>query len=160
LRNNEGRTTNDEGVTAALKSYADRGVFRGFRAAPSRGGRVEYRFLWLTRKPTIAVFDPRRHTLRFPSLLPGLDCQTAADLRRIVTSRTDRTQPAHKRLDARRARISSSLQRGDFALRVEIRGRNHSYAVSQALNLINEMFLTLHERHPDYLVAQFNISAE
>jgi hypothetical protein len=147
-------------VTEILQSYADRGVFRGFRAAPGRGGCVEYQFLWLTRKPTIAVFDPGSRTLRFPSLLPGLDRRTAAGLRSLVTSRTDRTQPAHKRLDRRRLRISSSLQRGDFTLRVEIRGANHAYAVSRALNLINELFVTLHESRPDYLVAQFNISAE
>ena len=147
-------------ITRALQSYANRGVFRGFRATPAGGGRIEYEFVWLTRKRMTTVFDPRSRTLRFPSLLPAIDRQAAAELKSIVMSRTDRRQPAHKRLDARRARISSSLQRGTFTLRMQIRGTNHDYGVRQALNLINELFVALHERHPEYLVAQFNISTE
>jgi hypothetical protein len=32
--------------------------------------------------------------------------------------------------------------------------------VSQLLNLVNELFLMLHETYPDYLVAEFGLSAE
>ena len=94
LRNNEEQITNDETVTAALQSYADRGVFRGFRATPAPRGRVEYQFLWLTRKPMSAVFDSRRRRLVFPSLFPGLDqnggSRVAGDRR--VTNRTRSTR--------------------------------------------------------------------
>lgn len=147
-------------MTTALQAYADRGVFRGFRATRAARGRVEYQFLWLTQKPTRAMFDARGATLRFPSLFPGLDRAAAAELRAMVTSRTNRDQPAHKRLDARRARVTGSVRNGDFWLRVDIRGRNHAYAVSKALNLINECFLALHEGHPEYLVERFGISTE
>ena len=57
--------------TAALQAYADRGVFRGFRATPAPRGRVEYQFLWLTRKPMRAVFDSRRRVLTFPRCFPA-----------------------------------------------------------------------------------------
>ena len=159
-RNNEERITNDKRVTAALQAYADRGVFRGFRATPAPRGRTEYQFLWLTRKPMRAVFEGRAGALRFPAVFPGVDKHTAAQLKAIVGSRTDRDQPAHKRLDARRARISGTVRQGDFWLLVDIRGRNHEYAVTRALNLINELFLALHEGHPEYLVERFGISAE
>jgi hypothetical protein len=147
-------------ITPALQRYADRGVFRGFRAAPAPRGRVDYQFLWLTRKPMHAVFDPRGRSLRFPALFPGIDKQTGAQLKSIVTSRASRDQPAHKRLDARRARITATVRRGDFWLSVDIRGHNHAYAVTRALNLINELFLALHEGHPEYLVERFGISTE
>ena len=147
-------------MTAALQAYADRGVFRGFRANPVSRGRVEYQFLWLTRKPMRAMFEPRSGALRFPSLFPGIDRGSAAELRSIVTSRANRDQPAHKRLDARRARITGTVRGGDLSLTVVIRGRNHAYAVSKALNLINECFLALHEGHPEYLVERFGISTE
>lgn len=149
-----------EPVTSALQSYADRGVFRGFRATPGTRGRIEHQFLWLTRRPMTAVLDPRRKTLTFPSLLPGIDRSTAADLSAIVKARTGREVPAHKRVDSRRARISSARRNGDLSLAIEIRGQNHAYAVRHALNVINEMFLMLHERHPEYLVAHFGISTE
>jgi hypothetical protein len=160
LRNNEERIANDERVTAALQAYADRGVFRGYRATPAPRGRVEYQFLWLTRKPMAATFDSRGRVLTFPSLFPGVDTATAAQLKSLAASRSDRDQPDHKRLDARRARFASALRKGDFSLSIEIRGNNHDYAVGKALNLINELFLWLQERHPEYLIERFGFSAE
>ena len=148
-----------EPVTRALQSYADRGVFRGFRATSSNG-RVEYAFVWLTRKPISAVFDARTRTLTFPSLFPAIDKAAAADLKAVIAARGDRDQPAHKRIDARRARLTGAVRRGDLWIAVEIRGSNHEYAVKHALSVINELFVTLHEQRPDYLIGQFGISAE
>lgn len=107
-----------------------------------------------------ATFDAGRQRLSFASLFPGLERVTAAELRSMVAGRTMRQQPAHKRLDARRARVTSAVRNGDFSLSVEVRGRNHAYAVKQALNLVNELFLVLRERHPDYLIERFGLSTE
>lgn len=107
-----------------------------------------------------ATFDSRRRVLSFPLLFPGVDTTTAAQLKSMVASRSDRDQPDHKRLDARRARLIGTVRKGDFSLAIEIRGGNHAYAVTKALNLINELFVMLHERHPEYLVHAFGISAE
>ena len=57
-------------------------------------------------------------------------------------------------------RLACAVRKGDFSLSVEIRGRNQEYAVSKALNLVNEMFVALHEGHPEYLVQHFGISQE
>jgi hypothetical protein len=142
-----------------LQSYADRGVFRGFRATPS-AGRIEYAFVWLTRKPMAAVFDSRTRALKFPALFPGIDKTSASDLKTLAAARSERDQPAHKRIDARRARVTTSLRKGAMSLTVQIRGKNHDYAVKSALNLINEMFVSLHEHHPEYLVDQFGLATE
>ena len=63
-------------------------------------------------------------------------------------------------MDARRARLACTVRKGDFSLSVDIRGRNQEYGVRKALNLVNEMFVALHEGHPEYLVQQFGISQE
>jgi hypothetical protein len=147
-------------ITAAFRAYADRGVFRGFRATPAARGRIDYQFLWLTRRPMTATCDPRRRTLSFPSLLPDLDAGAAREVKALVAARTDRAQPVHKRLDARRARITGAVRKGGFSLTVEIRGDNHDYAVKKALNLINELFVALHEAHPAYLVEAVGLSTE
>jgi hypothetical protein len=78
----------------------------------------------------------------------------------LVRSRTARGQPAHKRVDARRASLSGSVKEGDWSLVVHIRGANHAYAVQRALNLVNELFLLLHESHPEYLIERFGLSPE
>ena len=149
-----------EPVSEALQAYADRGVFRGFRATPIARKKIEYQFLWLTKKPMTAVFDPAKKRLSFPSLLPQLDKQGAALMKAVVDLRSTRNQPEHKRVDARRGKISSAVRKGDFSLMMEIRGANHEYAVSKALNVINELFVTLHEHHPDYLIERFGLSTE
>ena len=67
---------------------------------------------------------------------------------------------AHKRLDARRATVASSLRGNDWSLTMKVRGSNYEYATRAALNLVNELFLLLHERYPDYLIERFGLSAE
>ena len=156
----ESGTGGRDPVTAALQSYADRGVFRGFRATPATSGRVEYQFVWLTRKPVSAAFDPRTRTLRFPSVFPRIERPSAADLRKVIAERHDRKQPAHKRLDARRMRVSVGVRNRELSLAAQIRGNNHDYAVSTTLNVINEMFVMLQQHHPDYLTREFGLSAE
>jgi hypothetical protein len=137
-------------------------VFRGFRAAPATRGRVEYQFMWLLKRPMRVVFDTRRGVLAFPALFPGAGGQPAMalELKTLVAGRTRKDQPAHKRLDARRARITSAVRQGAWSLAVEIRGANHEYAVRHALNLVNELFLALHASYPEYLVEHFGMSTE
>jgi hypothetical protein len=147
-------------LTPALKAYADRGLFRGFNATPVARGRVEYEFLWLTRRPMRAVFDSRASTLAFPALLPSLPDDAAKDARLIVSSRSGRGVPAHKRIDARRARVAGAMRGGAFSLTVTVKGDNHAYAASRALNLINELFVELQASHPAYLIETFGFSTE
>jgi hypothetical protein len=149
-----------DGVSQALQAYADRGVFRGFRATPAARRRIDYQFHWLTKKPMTAVFDPASRRLTFPALLPQIDRQAAARMKSVIDARTAKNQPGHRRIDARRGKISSAVRKGDFSLVMEIRGQNHDYAVSKALNVINELFVTLQEHHPDYLIDRFGFSTE
>jgi len=84
----------------------------------------------------------------------------AAQLRSLVIARASRTQTAHKRLDARRARTSCAVRDGALSLAVVIRGANGEYAVRHALNLVNDLFLLLQEHYPEYLVERFGLSTE
>ena len=147
-------------MTAVLQSYADRGVFRGFRATPAPPARVTYRFVWLTRQPVQAVFDTRTQTLAFPALLPKISTAGATDAAAVIASRAKRGIPDHKRIDARRARIHGAVRNGGFSLSIAIRGNNHNYGVKTALSVINEIFVRLQERHPEYLVEHFGMSPE
>lgn len=102
----------------------------------------------------------RRGVLTFPALLPQATREVVAEMRALVAARATRAVPDHKRIDARRARLACTVRKGDVTLSVEIRGRNQEYAVKQALNLVNDMFVALHESHPGYLVEHFGISQE
>jgi len=106
-----------------------------------------------------ATFD-RRGILSFPALLPQASPAIVSEMKATVAARSTAAVPAHKRIDARRARLACTIRKGDVSLSVEIRGRNHDYAVSKTLNLVNDMFVALHEAYPDYLVQHFGISQE
>lgn len=149
-------------VTSTLQSYAERGVFRGFSVEERPAGRLEYRFTWLTRRPMTARFDPKTSALTFASLFPDVDPRSrmVAELRALVAERSSRNLPDHKRLDRRRVTIACSVRRGHLSLSIGVRGGHHGYAVRKALNLINELFLVLHETYPDYLIQHFGVSAE
>ena len=129
---------------------------------PGPRGGVEYQFTWLLRRPMRAVFEPRRNALTFAALFPGAggSKKMTLGLRSLVASRGRKDQPTHKRIDARRALVSSALRRGDLSLAIKIRGANHDYAVRRVLNLINELFLSLHDEYPDYLIERFGLSTE
>ncbi len=109
-----------------------------------------------------AMFDASRAQLSFRRLFPRVVAGSAmaADLRGVVAARADRDQPAHKRVDRRRLRLSSNLRRGAWSLEVTVRGANHAYAVRTALGVINDLYLTLLERHPEYLIEHFGLSPE
>jgi hypothetical protein len=149
-------------VSGTLQTYADRGVFRGFSAAPGARGRIDYRFTWLTRQPMSVSFDPDAGVISFPRLFPDAASRgrMVDDLHGLVAGRHSRGLPAHKRVDLRRARLTSRLRSGSWDLAVTVRGGNHEYATRLAVNLINELFLLLQERYPDYLVEQFGFSGE
>lgn len=149
-------------VGAVLQQYADRGVFRGFRTTPRPGGKYEYTFTWLMRRPFTLSHDPARGVLAFRNLFPNLEPRSpiAIALREVVADRTTRRVPAHKRFDGRKAQASCAVRRGTFSLTMRVRGRHEAYAVRQLLNLVNELFLVLHESYPDYLIAQFGLAAE
>jgi hypothetical protein len=109
-----------------------------------------------------AVLDSRDGVLRFPALFPGIDAKSpmVTTLNSVVRSRTRSTQPAHKRIDGRRARVTSIVREREWSLSVAIRGANAQYAVQRTLNLINELFVALHESYPDNLIERFGLSAE
>jgi len=151
-----------EVIARSLQHYADRGVFRGLSSEPGRGGRVEFRFAWLTRQPLTVTYEPRTGALTFRRLLPGVSTKSApfADVTALIEGRRSRAIPAHKRVDGRRVRLSWSTRNGGMSLTVHVRGPHHEYGVQRGLNLVNDLFVLLHAGYPDYLAEHFGLPAE
>jgi hypothetical protein len=149
-------------VGDALQQYADRGVFRGLKVSRRTSGRYEYSIKWLAPRSITLTHDPARRVLAFTSLFPKIGARSpiASALRDVVAARSTRRVPAHKRLDPRKVRAGCAVRGGHFALTMRITGADEADAVSQLLNLVNELFLVLHEAYPEYLVSHFGLSAE
>jgi hypothetical protein len=95
--------------------------------------------------------------------MPGVtkNSAVARALTSVVAARTARAAvPSHKRIDRRRAEVSCSAGARGFSLVLKMHGPQHEYVVRHSLNLINDLFLQLHEAHPEYLVEQFGMSSE
>jgi hypothetical protein len=149
-------------IAAALQGYATRGVFRGFSSRARAGGREEFAFTWLTRKPMRLSYDAESSRLRFIDLWPQVGSYPglAADLKRVVQEHQSAAVPEHRRIDGRRVRLASALRRGSFSLVLTVRGAHQAYAVQRSLNLVNQLFLLLQENYPEYLIECFGFSAE
>lgn len=149
-------------VSDVLQEYTHRGVFRGLSTTRHGGGRHDYTFTWLMSRPFTLSYDPARRTLSFRSLLPRVQPRSpmASALRRVVEERATARVPQHKRFDRRKIRASCGVHRGSFRLTVHVLGSHEEYAVRQLLSLVNELFLTLHDTYPDYLIAEFGLPAE
>lgn len=149
-------------MTRTLQAYADRGVFRGFSVRALRDGRRTYTFVWLTRRAMTVRFDPRSNSLEAPALFPQVEARgtRASELRRMVDERSGRRLPAHKRLDPRRGALTCSVRNRALSLRLAVVGGSHAYGVRYLMNLVNDLFVRLQETDPEYLVAEFGVSAE
>ena len=149
-------------VAGVLQSYADRGVFRGLKCERASGGRHMFTFTWLMRRPMTLGADPSSSVLTFKELLPCVDSKSmmVAELKALVEGRRSRALPEHKRIDGRRAHVTCAVWRGAFSLTITGRGRHYEYALRKALNLVNELFVLLHEKYPDYLIEHFGLATE
>ncbi len=151
-----------EAVTLALQHYADRGVFKGFSSRQGPGGRLDFRFTWLTPRPTMLSYDPPARLITFRNLLPGLRSKSAllVDVKALIDERAGRAILGHKRIDPRRVELGCSVRRGQVSVTLTVRGKHHDYAVRKGLNLVNDIFVLLHSTYPDYLSEHFGLPAD
>ena len=95
-----------------------------------------------------------RPSLTFKELLPDVARASPllADVQELVGSRSARTVPQHRRIDARRvtARCVASARCG-VGRAARSKGRHEAYAVQTGVNLVHEIFTLLQRSYPEYL---------
>jgi len=177
-------------VRRTLLEYAERGVFRGFddRFEDVDDGadpRATFRFFWIGPRPFRISLSPDGRTLAAEGLLPDIDGhpEVLEDLEPFVARRVGVDEdddsgedhgtgsaesgsqpplPAHRRIDPDRAGASLVPHAGPARvdLVVSIRNGHHEYAVRKLLNLINEIWVRLQDRHQRYLWDAFEAPME
>lgn len=155
--------TSRETLLACLQRYADRGIFRGFGATATRGGGLECRFLWHAPFPHRLRFEPRRRTLVFVDLLPGVPYPSAMDraLRAFVAGRSSENLPDHRRVDPTKAGAGCRNRAGAVSIEVRCLDGDWEYAASRAVKLVNEIFLDfLAGPYDAYMVEHFGAPEE
>ena len=151
------------GIARILEAYARRGVFHAFSQSSLGRGRVQFSFRWLLDLPFRLIFDSRLATLTLPGLLPGVSPGSDLDrhLRAFVRQRASPARPAHRRIDPARLRVRYFNRAGIISLGFHLRGKEHQYAASKAIHLVQEIFLDfLTLRHQEYLAKHFELPEE
>lgn len=141
-----------------LESYARRGVFRSFSQTQAEGKQAAFNFTWLWNLPFQLSFDPKRKTLSFKNLLPGVPAGSELNrrLKAFIRQLGSSHQPEHRRLDPTRVSIRYSNLRGNVTISFLVLEDEYEYGVKKALNLINEMFVGFLNVHfPEYAAEQF-----
>jgi hypothetical protein len=145
-------------VRESLQAYADRGIFRGF--SEIRSG--HFQFVWVIHHQMELLVDPSKQTLRFKQLLPGVPAKSAlyAEVKKFIAERHDRELPEHRRIDRKRAEASCANRGGWVSISLKVKNNQYAYGVNKIVNLIHELFVLLRDRHPDYLVENFDVPQE
>jgi hypothetical protein len=145
-------------VRESLQAYADRGVFRGFSETKNE----RFRFVWAVNHLMELSVDTEKHELRFNRLLPNIPAKSAlyAELKSFIERRHDKELPEHRRIDRKRAEVSCSNQGGFVSVSLKVKNNQYAYGVKRIVNLAHELFLHLRERHPEYLMENFDVPQE
>jgi hypothetical protein len=152
-----------EVVAATLEGYARRGVFRGFSPAGAvRQGRAVFRLLWHRDRVFEFVFDTRRNTMRFPVVLPNVPAEMYRELKEFIKARHAADLPDHRRIDSRKAQVTTSNRGGNVALGLRVRSGDDEYGARKLIHLVHEIFLTflLDGRYYEYLVENFDLDPD
>ncbi|MDA0349983.1 MAG: hypothetical protein O3C43_16500 [Verrucomicrobia bacterium] len=149
-------------VRGKLKSYCNRGVFRGYSESSGRLGKTVFKFTWLLDRGFVLECDPQKHTLTLKNLLPHVPNRSHMDqdLRGFVQDRDSNDLPAHRRVDAKRANLSYANRKGTVSLTLTVKKNQYSYGVTKLLNTTNELFGHLHMVHISYLWKYFEVPEE
>ena len=134
-------------VDRMLRSYAEKGVFKGYARLQHSPGVARYRIRWFYSRPMDVALDRRRQTISLPEFLPSIDLDPALvrDLRTFLRNMS--ALPEHRRVDETRARLT--LRRKGDALTLAVRSLDGDleYACRMLVHIANEVLLVFLSSH-------------
>ena len=147
---------------AVLQAYAERGVFKDYRATAGRNGVTHFDFDWLYGQPFSLSCDPRHQRLTLTDLLPAIqgDSMMYGELKAFLKGRADADVPEHRRIDPALATLTPRLREGVVSLELTLAGGDYEYGTRKLVNLAHETFLFLSEYWADYMWENFELNME
>lgn len=145
-----------------LQAYGTRGVLREMVEQTARGGRVEFRFVWLLDRQFTLVFDPAKAQFVLKDLLPSVAAKSDIDraVRAFVAGRSDKALPPHRRIDPSRMTVTLTVRGGSLSAVFDVKRSQYGYAVPKILNFCNELFGHLNMYQIQYMWAHMGVPEE
>lgn len=107
------------------------------------------------------MYDVSRKSLRFPVVLPKAPRAMYEDFKKFVARR--QTEPLeHRRIDAKKVRISCSFKNGNIALLFTAKDGDLQYAAEKLINLVHEVFLVFLRDglYYEYMIETFEVDRD
>jgi hypothetical protein len=134
-------------VDGILRTYAEKGVFKGYARMKHSPSAAHYRISWFYSRPMDVYLDRKRQSISLPDFLPSIDLEPALapNLRSFLRGMSD--LPEHRRLDERRGQLS--LRRKGSALTLAVRSLDGDldYACRKLVHIANEVLLVFLSSH-------------
>jgi hypothetical protein len=151
-------------VSAILRSYAERGVFRGFAHVAETRGRAVFKIEWHRNRSFELHFDPAAGTLHFPSVLPAVPARSPMDrhFRKFAASRQSEEVVAHRRIDPARAELRCTNRGGSLGVTIEAHDGDIDYATRKLIHFVHEVYLDfLYDgRYHEYMIETFDLDPD
>jgi hypothetical protein len=146
-------------VPEVLQAYANRGLFRDFRADPAAG---DFDFVWMGHKPMRLRWNAAKRTMMFKDLLPNIPARSEmyGEVRDFLKERTEAGLPDHRRVDPRDFEILCQNRAGQVSIGLRLADGNQEEATNKLMLLVHEAFLMLNDRWLDYMHEEFGASLE
>jgi len=152
-------------ISAALRAYADRGVFRSYSHKKGTGGKHEFVFVWLIEAPFVLSYNEKSNILTFNNLLPAVEKKSHTDfiLRQFLKSRYSEKLPEHRRVEKEKIKLTCINKTGSVSIALKMLPTcDYAYGVNKAVNLVSDIF-TLFFNKPEngvYVHDNFGIAGE
>jgi hypothetical protein len=151
-------------VSALLETYANRGVFRAFARGPVADGTARFKLLWHRDQSFDLYLSVARRELRFPVVLPGVPAGSDmyAAFRQFIQSTQHEELPAHRRIDANKARVRCANRSGNVSLALTVVDGDFDYGVRKLIQLVHEVYLGFLVDGPylEYMVSAFQLDPD
>ena len=137
-----GASTSDvDLVDGILRSYADKGVFRGYARLGHTDSVAHYRIRWFYSRRIDVSLDRKRQMIALPGFLPSIDVEPhlARDLRAFLRPFSD--MPEHRGLDETRAQLRLRRKGTTLALAIRSLDGDLDYACRKLVHIANEVIL-------------------
>ncbi len=134
-------------VDRILKSYAEKGVFKGYARLEESAGVARYRIRWFYSRPMDISFDRKRQVIALPDFLPsiGLEPSLAPALRAFLKRFAE--MPEHRRVDETRATLTLRRKGDALTLAIKSLDGDLDYACRKLVHIANEVFLVFFGSH-------------
>ncbi len=150
-------------IESQLNAYAERGVFRSFSRTALENGIAEFRFFWLLNLSFRMTFDTKRNVIIFKKLLPAVEPGSTleTELKAFLAACQSPQRPEHRRVDPAKMRVSYANRAKSGTLTIKSLDADWETTTRKSIHLLNEVFLNfLNARHPEYMIATFQLPDE